>query len=258
MAEKSFFEKITYTDGIYPVSTIKLIQNPNKFYAVPILGFLVKHIILIPVIIEVIILSIWLFIAAMIINPFVVLFTGKYWNNAYSIALGMIRISAKMQYFLFGLTDKYPGFSLKIDESYSVDIPLITNPSKLFAFPLLGLLMRMILIIPYYMFLSVISQAACIGTYILAWAVVLFKGRYPESLFELSRDAIRVSLSNHAYMLGLSDKYPSFYISMAHDKIKIILIVIAIILGGMSFGDSWSDKQAEPSFENIINNSDYL
>jgi len=236
--KESFFKKITYTQGIYPILNATPIQNPSRFYAVPILGILVKFILLIPVYLEMIFVGIWWGIAVMLINPFVVLFTGKYWRSAYSINLGYLRMTTKISFYLFGLTNKYPGFNLTINDNYSLDIPYPENPRKLFVIPLIGILIRTILLIPYFIFGSIVSQAAAMGTFVLAWAVVLFKGRYPEGIFELARDSIRVSISTNAYMTGLSDRYPSFYISMNHDKIKIILIAIAIIFSGFNFTSS--------------------
>ncbi|GEM_PF-1163483 len=260
--QESFFKKITYTQGIYPILNAVPIQNPSRFYAIPLLGFLVKLILLIPVFFEIIFISIWWMIAVMIINPFVVLFTNKYWQSAYSINLGYLRMVTKISFYLFGLTNKYPGFNLTINDNYSLDIPYPENPKKIFAIPIIGFIIRIILLIPYLIFEGIISQAAAIGTFSLAWAVVLFKGRYPEGLFELARDSLRVSISANAYMTGLSDKYPSFYISMNHDKIKIILIAIAIILNGFNFttGGSDTDKTEvnnrlkEPQFSNSYTN----
>lgn len=73
------------------------------------------------------------------------------------------------------------------------------------------------------------------GIYILAWIMVLFRGQYPEGIFELTRDSTRISMSQIAYLAGLSDRYPSFYASMTHNRIKLILIGTSIILGLWGF-----------------------
>lgn len=231
---ESFFQKITYTDGIYPEFSIVKNEHPSRVYAVPILGMLIKFIALIPVFIVMIFLSIWLLVVQLI-NPFIVLFTGQYWEHAYSFTLGFLKYSANITLYFYGLTDKYPGFSLQTTEGIVLEIPKPQNPGRLYAIPLLGMIIRVILMIPYFIFSNVITQAATIGVFLLAWAVVLFKGRYPDGIFELARDSVRINISTSAYTLGLSDRYPSFYVNMDHDKIKIILIVIAILLGGWSY-----------------------
>lgn len=240
----SFFRKITYTEGIYPVLRIEQIKNPNRFYAVPIVGILVKILLLIPIAIEISLLFIWLLIVVLLINPFVVLLTGKYWQHVHNFSLGLFRLMTKSTFFLYGLTDKYPWFDFKTTENLSLEISLNKNPKKLYAVPILGGVIRMILLIPYFIFANIVSQAALIGVFILAWAIVLFKGKYPAGIFELARDATRVSLGSWSYMMGLSDRYPSFYISMIHDKIKIILIAIAIIFNGFNFA---SNKDSGPN-----------
>lgn len=232
---QTFFQKITYTDGIYPFLVINQIQNPNRLFAFPLIGFLIKIILLIPVLIEMIFLSIWLFIVVALINSFVVLFTGKYLSHAHSVSVGFIRLYTKFNFYLGGLTDKYPGFGLQNSGDLNFDISLNEKPKRLFAIPVLGGLIRFVLLIPYFIFGNIINYAAGIGFLFLAWVAVLFRGKYPEGLFELYRDSARVNASTVAYMLGLSDKYPSFHISMAHDKIKLILIAIAVVYNGWNY-----------------------
>lgn len=234
-SQPSFFKKITYTEGIYPDLKAEVIQNPNRFYAFPLIGLLVKQIILIPVLIEAFLLSIWWAIVVMLVNPFTVLFTGKYWRHAYQVTVGLMKLWTKTIFYMGGLTDKYPGFGFSINDKFSFDIPYPEKPRRLYAIPILGELIRLVLLIPYGIFANIINNAAIIGAYLLAWAVVLFKGRYPEGIFELTRDSTRTTMSQMAYFAGLSDRYPSFYISMAHDKIKLILIGISITLIILSF-----------------------
>ena len=233
--QDSFFKKITYTDGIYPVLKIEQIENPSKFYAFPIIGILAKTILLIPVVIEIAFLVIWLLVVAVVINPFMVFFGGKYWLHAHNASLAVFRLTAKVIFYIYGLTDKYPGFDFSLPPRLILDIPLNQNPNKIFAAPVIGGLARGILLIPYMIFTNVVSQAATIGVFLIAWIFVLFKGKYPDGLFELARDSVRVELATAAYMLGLSDRYPSFYISMSNDKIKLILIAVVIILSSWNY-----------------------
>lgn len=248
---QSFFKKITYTDGICPDFKISLIQNPSRFFAVPILGILVKIVLLIPLAIVFIFLGIWLLLAVMLVNPLIVLFTGKYWAHAHNFSVGYLRLTTKLTCYLYGLTDKYPGFNFGNQDNLTFEIPLNQNPKRLYAIPLIGGLIRFVLLIPYLIFENILASAASIGAFLLAWAMVLFTGKYPEGIFELARDAIRINASVMAYILGLSDRYPSFYISMAHDKIKLILIALAIIFQGWSYSNDYSDKYSKETTYDI-------
>ena len=223
--------------SLYPTLSVKQIQDPNRFYAVPILGMIVKIVMVIPISIELIFLFIAQFFIN-IINSVFVLFTGKYWDTAYTFNLGVMRLTTKVSLFFFGLTNKYPGFEFAIDDPLvSLDMPKPANPNRFFAIPVVGGLVRIILMIPYFIYQSVITNAAWLGGAIISFRV-LFVGKYPESVYEIARDSVRVSQASSAYMTGLSDSYPSFWISMNHQTVKLLLIIFSIIFGTIRIGSS--------------------
>lgn len=158
-----------------------------------------------------------------------------------------MRLTVKTTYFLAGLTNKYPGFSRNIDDNFTVDIPYPENPKRLFAIPFIGGVIRIVLLIPYFIYEQIISNASNIGV-LVSFVRVLFQGKYPESTYELARDSVRVGQGAAAYMAGLSDKYPSFWISMNHKAIKITLIVLGILLFvSQAFSDATSPKNSSYS-----------
>lgn len=225
------------TSSFYPTIKIDRILNPNRFYAFPFIGGFVKIIMIIPIGVYFGLLSIANFFI-IIINSFFVLFTGKYWKVAYELNLGLLRLSTKISFFFSGLTNKYPGFSLTIEDEYSLDINYPENPNRLFALPILGFVARFVLLIPYFVYAYVIQSASNIAT-LASSLIVLVKGYYPETTFELNRDSVRLSQATTAYIIGLSDKYPNFWISMNHKRMKIFLIIlgiISIILNSSSHG----------------------
>jgi hypothetical protein len=225
----------------YPELDIQKIENPNRFFAVPLIGFLVKVILLIPVAIELIFLGIFQLIVTFI-NSWVVLFTGKYWQFAYQYTLGILRLRAKITFYLYGLTNHYPWFNFKIKDNYKIEIERPNNSNRLFAVPLLGGTARIMLLIPYLIFNSVLSTGAGVGAF-FSFYKVLFRKIYPESTFEFERDATRVNLAVNAYMFGLSDNYPSPHISMNHQTIKIALIVAGTILAFANLGSGNLEKR---------------
>lgn len=212
---------------LYPSISIVKPVKPKRLYAFPILGLIIKSIFVIPVRIVLVFLAI-ISLFVLIINSFVVLFTGKYWKYCYRLNLGIMRLSTKATFFVYGLTDKYPGFSMKINDDFSVDMAVPNDPKRLYAFPVVGFLIRIVLMIPYAIYTSIITQAGQLAIF-AATFVVFFKGDYPESFYEIARDSVRVTLASSAYFAGFSDGYPSFWISMKHKRTKIILIVLAVI-----------------------------
>jgi hypothetical protein len=231
----------------YPEVNIPQIKDPNKLYAIPLAGILVKIILLIPVFLLLFGLCVALWVMT-IINSFYVLFQGKYWVTAYELDLMYMRYSTKATFYLSGLTDKYPGFSYKDKDDSMVRMAMPANPSKLFAIPLLGLLVRIILLIPFYIWNSIVANAYKLGLVVYAWWSVLFRGEYPEAIYEIVKDSQRLSLAQFSYLVGLSDNYPSFNISWNHKNIKIALVIGAIILFIFQFMNN-RDRQNEYRYQ---------
>ena len=235
---------------VYPTLKVDHIKNPSFFYAFPLVGILAKVIILIPVYIELFFLAI-AYVFLILINSLVVLFTGKYWEPAYTLTIGIFRLSTKTMLFTFGLSNKYPGFNLdNSDPLISVDYPMPQKPNRLFAFPILGGLARMILLIPFFIYSYVIQYASGLGVFV-SFFPVLFMRRYPESTYEFARDHTRLQLASSVYLSGLSDSYPSFWISMNHKAIKIILIVIAVLF--ILTNNAVSIMAPQPNYNNYNN-----
>lgn len=221
----------------YPDLEIKKITRPNRFYAFPILGLLIKLIILIPQ--GIILLGMGILeIFVALINSLIVLFSGQYWPVALKFNKAFITMIVKLSLFAYGLTDKYPGFNFNT-EGFKLDIPEPKKPNRYFAIPIFGGLARMILLIPYFIYEQVIGNAGKFGA-VISFAPVLFQGFYPESTYEMVRDAVRVNQASTVYFFGLSDTYPSFYISLNHSKMKIFLILVGVLL---SFGSRFTYQQ---------------
>lgn len=239
-------------NNYYPQIEIPRNTNPNRLYAIPLVSLVIKFILLIPVFLEACVLMIATGIIVMLVNPFSVLFTGKYLKVAYDLATGVMRLGAKSGFYLYGVTDKYPGFSISTTPfTWNLDYP--QTSSRLYAIPLLGFLIRAILTIPFSIFAQIISYASSLAIFaIITPLSVLIKGYYPETTHELAVDSTRLSNASMAYMFGLSDKYPSFKISWNHKTIKIILIIIAVLVMLSNFGSSFiPNKQTNPPAPSI-------
>ncbi len=224
----NLIQKAIDKNRLYPLLEVPVNTSPNKLYSIPFLGFFIKMVILIPVFIIALGLGIATFIL-LLINPFMVLATGVYWKTAYEILVMEARYTAKITLFVYGLTDKYPGFNFNT-EGFSLELPYPKTVNKLYAVPLVGLFIRVILMIPFSIFSNIIANGAAVGIFLAGWIAVLFQSRYAESLHEIGQDTVRMQLTSMMYFSGLEDRYPSFWISMNHKNIKILLIIIGILL----------------------------
>lgn len=196
-------------------------------YAFPVFGGLLKGITLIPHLVILAFLGMFVSILSFI-NSFYVLFNGKYWDENYKLIIKTTHLLLRVYFFWVGFTDKYPGFSLDTKDSFTLEIKKPTRPNRLLAFPIFGGLFRLIILIPYFIYSQILSNGQWIAI-LSASFFVFFKGRYPESLYEFILDSQRVSLAAGFNMLGLSDRYPSFDISMNHKNVKILLIILGAL-----------------------------
>lgn len=238
--------------NMYPKLVLKNIEHPSKLLAFPFLGILIRLILIIPVVVAGLFYTLWYFILWLVV-PFAILFTGKYPDTIYTFFLGYMRFYTKVSLYLFGLTDTYPGFGLDTKNLFELDFEKPTSPSRLLSSPILGTIIRLVMIIPYAIFESVMMYGAQWAV-IFSWFAVLFKGKYPESLYEFNRDYLRVAIAETIYTSYLSDTYPSFSISMKHKKVKILLLVLGAI--GTINALVGNATQEKPTYDNYNNYQD--
>lgn len=229
---------------MYPDIEIEKIRRPKRFYAIPLLGFFIRLLLVLPVFLEISLLSIVIFYMS-ILNSFNIFLKGRYWKLAYDINLGKMKLETNVSYFLFGLTDIYPGFSLVTTPDYSLKISYNKSPNRFLATPLLGLFIRTLLLLPYLFYSHILTMAAVLAV-LVSWIPVLWKRRYPETTFEIVRDSIRINQAIFAYSLGMSDRYPSWWISFNHKPLKILLLALATILTIIWFNISWHRNYQQP------------
>jgi hypothetical protein len=198
--------------GGYPVSVdFPGVEYRNKIYAFPIVGMLLKGIMLIPFYIVLTILSyvLWL---VMLVTWIPVLFTGVYPSFAYSFYGGMTRWSLRMYSFLAGLQDKYPSFSFS-DEPGNGNVTMSfadnRNPSKLYAVPILGCAIKMVILIPHFIVLGVLGFVSSLLV-LVTWIPVLATGQYPAWGLSVIGGTLRWTGRVMAFMYGITDVYPPF------------------------------------------------
>lgn len=81
--------------------------------------------------------------------------------------------------------------------------------SRFFAIPLLGIIARIVLLIPHLIVLLLLNFVVSLTQYFL-WAIVLITGRYPAWAYAFVGGYIRWNTRLFAYLYGLTDRYPPF------------------------------------------------
>ena len=195
----------------YPVNiTGELTVPPGRWL------WLVKWFLAIPH--YLILVFLWIaFIVVWIIAFFAILFTGRFPRDLFDFNVGVLRWTWRVFFYTYDAlgTDKYPPFALE-----SVDYPAdlqVEYPEKLSRG--LVLVKWWLLAIPHYIIVAIFQGAGgedggwpglVIVLVIISAVVLLFTGKYPESIFKLVIGMNRWSYRVCAYAALMTDKYPPF------------------------------------------------
>jgi len=194
----------------YPLSFKGQLSEPLSRWL-----WLVKWFLLIPH--YIVLVFLWIaFAVAWVIALFTILFTGKYPRGLFDFNLGVLRWTWRISFYSYSAlgTDKYPPFTLKAG-GYPADLE-VTYPEKLSQG--LVLVKWWLLAIPQYIVISIfqggwgwrfwgglVSMLA-----IFAGVAVLFKGKYPKSIFDFVMRMNRWTYRVVIYVSLMTDRYPPF------------------------------------------------
>jgi hypothetical protein len=142
-------------------------------------------------------------IVAAIIAWFVIVLTGRHPDSLWRFGAWYLRWRLRAIAYVTLLRDDYPPFG---DDEYPAELrvsPPTGDRDRL------GVGLRVFLAIPHILALWVLSVAWAFTTAV-AWMVILFTGRYPETLYGFALGVIAWNTRVEAYMLLLRDEYPPF------------------------------------------------
>jgi hypothetical protein len=205
----------TGAPGLHPVSVVfPTVEYRNKLYAVPILGLLLKEIMLIPFLIAVYIVYLIVGLASLL-TWIPVLFVGKYAGFADTLYGGYVRWLCRIATYGTGLQDKYPSFSFSDDpgaDDVSISWPFNEHPNKFWAIPVVGILVKALICIPHFICLGVLGFV-CGLLMLVTWIPVITTGQYPEWGLNVVGGTIRWQARVLTFMYGIHDQYPPFSLS---------------------------------------------
>jgi hypothetical protein len=164
----------------------------------------VKWLLAIPHFIALFFLGIGAYIV-LIVSWFAVIITGAYPEGMFNYMAGVLRWGARVQAYVFLMTDAYPPFSLEDDPNYPVRFE-IDYPQQIARW---RPLVTWLLVIPAAFAAGLILIAAEVCVF-LAWFAILITGRYPEGMFNVVLIAHRWSLRVATYLYWMEEPYPPF------------------------------------------------
>ena len=132
-----------------------------------------------------------------------ILVTGRHPEALWNAAAFYLRWRVRAVSYLTLLRDEYPPFG---DVEYPAEL-VLPKPQK--ARDRLTVAFRFFLALPHLIVLWLLSFVWALTTAI-AWVMILFTGRYPETLYGFGLGVLAWDVRVEAYLLLLRDEYPPF------------------------------------------------
>jgi hypothetical protein len=176
----------------YPVRfTVNRPEKQSRITNFPLfIGSFIRSILLIP---HFIILYFFQLAAHVLwfIATFAILFTGRYPKGMFDFYVGYQRWLSNAYAYFASLYDAYPPFGMDAQQGYPLALDVIypENLSRILNFPILGWIIKSVLLIPHLIVLSFLMVVAFIIVFIAQFAILF------------------------SYLYSLTDRYPPFSLS---------------------------------------------
>jgi hypothetical protein len=145
-----------------------------------------------------------------LISWFAILFTGKLPTGLAGIQVMILRYMGRTATYAGFLYGDYPPFDFSTDSADPGGSPVtVSVVPELEGRNRLTVGLRLIWIIPIYLFMIVIAIAAAVVWFIAFFAVIIL-GRWPQGMRDFVVKAMRLGVQFNAYAWLLTDEYPPF------------------------------------------------
>lgn len=141
---------------------------------------------------------------SLVVAWFALVFTGRYPAGLYAFNARAVRFFSRVNGYAYLLTDEFPPFGGGEDPRYPVRVEISAPAAR---YSRAKAFFRLIVGIPVMIMAYLYAIVLAIVPF-LSWVVVVFTGRQPRGLQDLTRMASAYSTRAMAYFLLLSEAYP--------------------------------------------------
>lgn len=194
--------------GDYPVQvTFDPNTSINRLWGIPIVGWLVRWVALIPHAIVLWLMGILVGLSVLV-SWIPVLLLGRQAQMLVGLYATYMRYWIRVAAWGLFLSGPYPPI-IPGDSDYPVNVTVDGSGSinRLWGIPFFGIWVRSILIIPHYILLFILYFPVAFFA-LLSFAFVLFTGRMPMIAYAVIGGFLRISARSSAYILLVPVRYP--------------------------------------------------
>jgi hypothetical protein len=137
---------------------------------------------------------------------FAIVFTGRYPEGLYDFNAKYVRLSGRVNSYIYLATDESPPLNGGPDDTYPVRVGV---PPPLGAYDRLKTGLRLLFGIPV-MLLGYVQGIIGEIVALIAWFAIVFTGKMPEGLVNPLRGALAYLTKANAYWLLLTEDWPPF------------------------------------------------
>jgi hypothetical protein len=145
---------------------------------------------------------------AAIVNWFATLFAGQSPNGLHTFIGSYVRYSTHVRAYLLLIADPFPGFTGG-EGDYPIDLEVDPPEPQ----SRLTVFFRVILAIPALVLTNILGNLSQLLA-VFSWFIALALGRVPEGLRNFAALALRIETQTYAYVLLLTERYPSFNVGI--------------------------------------------
>ena len=155
-------------------------------------------------------LLLWTIVAALawIVNWFATLFRGRSPDGLHNFIATYLRYQTHVYSYMLLIADPFPAFGGKPGYPIDLEVAPPEDQNRLTVF------FRLILAIPAMIISRIMTYLSQILA-VFSWFVALVLGRLPEGMRNFAAFALRYEQQTNAYIGLLTQRYPSFNISVS-------------------------------------------